>query len=427
MQSKSYLFFFLLIIIMAPAYNQQFFYTGNTADLDTTPEFGILLAGGGSDNDDGMQWLATRANGGDVVVLRASGSDGYNDYIYSELGVDLNSVTSILIVGSDEADTDTVCQTVANAEMIFIAGGDQWYYYDEWKNTCLQAALNSHVSDMKPIGGTSAGLAVLGEVVYTAEEGTVVSEEALGNPYHNRVTLANDFLEVPFMGNIITDSHYHQRNREGRHMAFLARIRKDWDMPAFGIGVNEYTAVAVDENGFARVYGDPDYEDNAYFLRSNALPEVCENGEPLHWDNNGQAVTAYVISGNHEANNLFDLNSRHTGIGGEWQYWTVINGELSIETDVDVSVPAANQEKQVVIFPNPAEEQLNIRLKNNVSEEKNLLLQIKDITGKTVTERKMNMRPVFKQDISWLTPGIYMIFVRSKDYLLAKEVIIKKK
>ena len=36
--------------------------------------------GGASENDAAMAWFLERAGGGDVLVLRASGSDGYNDY-----------------------------------------------------------------------------------------------------------------------------------------------------------------------------------------------------------------------------------------------------------------------------------------------------------------------------------------------------------
>ena len=73
----------LLSIFPLALFSQQFFRTGSTDDVETEPLFGIYLAGGASDNNQGMAWLAARANGGDVVVLRASGSDGYNNYIYS--------------------------------------------------------------------------------------------------------------------------------------------------------------------------------------------------------------------------------------------------------------------------------------------------------------------------------------------------------
>lgn len=39
-----------------------------------------------SECDEAMKWFLNLANGGNVLVLRASGSDGYNNYFYSELG-----------------------------------------------------------------------------------------------------------------------------------------------------------------------------------------------------------------------------------------------------------------------------------------------------------------------------------------------------
>ena len=38
----------------------------------------LILAGGGKDVDPAFQWFLTRANGGDALVLRASGGDAYN-------------------------------------------------------------------------------------------------------------------------------------------------------------------------------------------------------------------------------------------------------------------------------------------------------------------------------------------------------------
>ena len=41
--------------------------------------------GGASEDDNAMKWFLERANGGDVLVLRATGADGYNDYLFSSL------------------------------------------------------------------------------------------------------------------------------------------------------------------------------------------------------------------------------------------------------------------------------------------------------------------------------------------------------
>ncbi len=39
------------------------------------------------------------------------------------------------------------------------------------------------------MGGTSAGMAILGEYIFNAKNGTVTSEEALVNPYREDVSI----------------------------------------------------------------------------------------------------------------------------------------------------------------------------------------------------------------------------------------------
>ena len=52
---------------------------------------------------------------------------------------------------------------------MFIAGGDQANYINFWMGTPVQSALNDAIARGVPIGGTSAGLAVLGEWAYSAQ------------------------------------------------------------------------------------------------------------------------------------------------------------------------------------------------------------------------------------------------------------------
>lgn len=330
-------FFSVLLLFFTPTVvqAQTFFHTGSTEDVNTNHLPGIVLAGGASDNNDAMRWFLQRADGGDIVVIRASGSSGYNDYLYSGLNVTVNSVTSIVITSQAQANSQEVYDAMIKAEALFIAGGDQWNYINYWRNTLVHDALNYLINEKGiTVGGTSAGLAVLGEVVYSAQSGTVWSTEALNNPYHFRVTLIKDFLNIPFLEELVTDSHYNRpqgdgEGRKGRHVAFLARMMADWDMDAKGIGINEFTAVCVDEEGMARVFGDPDEDDFAYFLKVNAgPPEVCESGTPLTWNHSGQALSVYQILGNPQGNNSFDLTDWQTASGGEWQNWYVVNGQL---------------------------------------------------------------------------------------------------
>jgi len=76
---------FILVFQLGFSQNYTEYVTGSTSDLVVTPDQGICLMGGATEHDEAMRWFLRKANGGDIVVLRASGSDGYNDYFYSEL------------------------------------------------------------------------------------------------------------------------------------------------------------------------------------------------------------------------------------------------------------------------------------------------------------------------------------------------------
>ena len=97
--------------------------TGDAADVTTNATGGLILMGGGTDVDAAIKWFLQKAAGGDVVVIRATGSNGYNNYMYNMVAV--NSVETIIIDSRDKANLASVTQKIRNAEALFIAGGDQ--------------------------------------------------------------------------------------------------------------------------------------------------------------------------------------------------------------------------------------------------------------------------------------------------------------
>ena len=153
--------------------------------------------GGGNDLDEAFRWLCERGHGGDFLILRAAGDDDYNPYVQKLCHA--NSVATLILPDRESALDPFVAETIRNAEAIFIAGGDQSNYIKFWQGTPVQDAINQRLKDGVPIGGTSAGLAVLGEFVFTAMNDTAYSKETLANPYNTGVTLATDFLHVPYM------------------------------------------------------------------------------------------------------------------------------------------------------------------------------------------------------------------------------------
>ncbi len=280
---------------------------GQKDDVQTKPAFGIAMMGGGDDLDEAFRWLCAKANGGDFLILRAHGDDDYNSYVNGLCKA--NSVATLIIPDRDAAQDPAVAGIIRNAEAVFIAGGDQANYIHFWRGTPVNDALNQHVAAGKPIGGTSAGLAVQGEFAYGAlndpDDSELHSKEALPNPYHNQVTVVRDFLKIPQLEDTLTDSHFAKRDRMGRTLVFLARIIQDgWSKAPREVAIDEKSAVLVEADGKALVVGSGR---GAYFLRPTQKPDVCQRNVPLTF----RSISVYRIpTGGH-----FDLSS-WAGSGG---------------------------------------------------------------------------------------------------------------
>ncbi|TXD83195.1 T9SS type A sorting domain-containing protein [Subsaximicrobium wynnwilliamsii] len=398
------------------AQNYTEYTTGSSTDISTNHEAGICLMGGATENDEAMLWFLNKANGGDVLVLRATGSDGYNDYFYSDLGVTLNSVTTFVINNAAGATDPVVLAKVANAEAIWFAGGDQFDYVSYFKDNAMETALNEFINVKQGvIGGTSAGMAIMGSSYFSGEFGTVESDVALSNPYHPRVTMGyNDFLEVPFMENVIADSHFADRDRQGRQSVFLARFVQDNGTRSFGIACNDYTAVCVEPNGKAYVYGEyPDYPEYAYFLQANCVsdyaPETVEAGTPVTWNRNGEAMKVYKVPGTYGGPNYFDLSDWETGFGGTWENWSIDNGTLSMLegtnpqcATLDVSEVVANTIK---VYPNPFDNLIQLESVAPISE-----VLLYDILGNVLPIQLKNDTTI---DTSNLSSGLYILRLKT--------------
>lgn len=279
----------LAVVAAVPAQAKVTRYlTGNAADVSPVLAGPAHDFGGGStDVDAAIQWIIDQVRGCtscsttvDVVILRSSGSNGYNDYIFAMNGVD--SVETLVITSARDSNTAAVETTVRNAEVVFFAGGDQCDYVKNFKGTLVETAVESVYAKGGGVGGTSAGTAIQGEFTYDGCRGSALSSDALANPYHRTVTFTYDFFHWANMEQTITDSHFAQRDRMGRTMAFLARQIQDGKAPtALAVAVNEVTSVVVDRNGVATVMGDGP----AYFVLADHAPEVCQSGVPLTYSN----------------------------------------------------------------------------------------------------------------------------------------------
>lgn len=263
---------------------------GSSTDASLTchgPAYDI--GGGGGDVDSAIQWVIDQVRGAsgtggpklDVVVLRCSGSDGYNAPVLAMNGV--NSVESI--VGTSAADFNdvSVADAVAKAEVIFFAGGNQANYIQFIKGTATDTAIQTVLARGGGLGGTSAGAAIQGSIIHDATTGSSTSAEALGDPYAAKIHFTYGWFGSLNLGNTLCEPHLQPGgngyDRLGRLMAFVARQMQDakGGSAMLGIGIDSETSLVVDKNGLATVMGSK----NVYLVLLDHLPEICKPATPL--------------------------------------------------------------------------------------------------------------------------------------------------
>lgn len=303
----------------------------------TLPTPSFVLMGGGPDVDPAFRWLIGRAGirpgtGGRFVVIRATGTEAYNPYIfYSDdtlstsgtiadmwvggAALGLTSVETLVIPSIKAANSQAVNAILARANVVFIAGGDQSDYIRFWKGTALERTLNALMRKNVPVGGTSAGLAVLGQFDYSALYKSATSELSMLDPYYKDITfdpaplsLQGGFIAPPAVASMIFDSHFDSRDRMGRLIAFISRIVAPAATPvgsvgcaggvlaasasgkttARGIGIGVETALLVQGNGSGKpvtakriTNASTTTESAVYFVRPSAAPSVCQPKTPL--------------------------------------------------------------------------------------------------------------------------------------------------
>eukprot|EP00939_MAST-03C_sp_MAST-3C-sp1_P004363 g4363.t1 len=233
------------------------------------------------------RFLIERANGGDVVVLTADPVDTpcdlYNEFLMENVSTTRRprSVSTICFQRREDSFNSTVRALLQSAAVVFITGGDQGVYYKYWKSS----PVSELVSKIPLIGGSSAGLAVQGEIVFDALHGSVDSDEALKYPMDSEISLTKDMFRLPWMHSVITDTHFIQRNRMGRLITFCARaMLNEWgsQFGVLGVGVSEHTAVLIDgESGNATFSGTGP----VYFVKASSKPTACNRDSGLMYSN----------------------------------------------------------------------------------------------------------------------------------------------
>lgn len=234
--------------------------TGDSADAANHAVNGpaILLMGGSSEVDAAFSQKAYPIiNGGDILVLRTDNSSGYQTYLYNLVSGPLkpNSVETIVVDTTAKADTDYVEWACLTAEMIWFAGGNQSTYLSAWRGTRLQTAVQDAYDRGIVVGGTSAGMAIMSEFIFSPGGASApTGAQAIANPYRAGNNPVDAFLNSSLMEDTITDTHFFERDRMGRPLSWMARLRKDnRTSRIIAIAADERASIFIDKNRMGSV------------------------------------------------------------------------------------------------------------------------------------------------------------------------------
>lgn len=216
----------------------------------------LALVGGGSEaanswSDEPYAWIVNQAPNKKVAVISYTDEDNWIPDYFKSLGA--VAADNIKLDSRSKADLQSTYDLLMQYDAFFFKGGDQSYYYNYFKDTKTGQAIVDKFNNGGVISGTSAGMAILSGVSYVALGSSVYPDQALRDIFDPDITLRDDFL--PFLPGMIADTHFTERGRGARLMAFMANWYVAHGELLTGIGVDDRTAFCIDENKIGHVFG----------------------------------------------------------------------------------------------------------------------------------------------------------------------------
>ena len=216
----------------------------------------LMLHGGGAEDDEVFARFVEATGYGRIVTIGAVQDPGSYPYLlfwdgyFTGLGA--SSVQTLNTENASEVTT-ALAMAMADADGIFIRGGNQARYMELWRASPFQEQLVAAWQRGAVIAGSSAGAAVLGRPLYDARIGGVAAYEALLDPYDPYITFAQEL--IPALSNLITDTHFTERGRLGRLAVFALRAPFTPGLQPLALGIDPRTAVLVYDDGSMEVIG----------------------------------------------------------------------------------------------------------------------------------------------------------------------------
>lgn len=183
------------------------------------------------------------------IILPMSSAEPDSAVYYAKLqftDLGINNITGINF-SKDKPSTQQQLDSLKNASMIYISGGDQNKFMDIVLNTPIEAAIKEAYKNGSIIAGTSAGAAVMSKRMITGNE---LKHQEYEETFRH---IESDNIEISeglgLIETAIIDQHFVKRSRYNRLLSAVIEYPE-----VLGIGIDESTAIIV-EGDSAEVIG----------------------------------------------------------------------------------------------------------------------------------------------------------------------------
>lgn len=210
---------------------------------------GNLIIIGGAEDKEGdkeiLGYVAQQVKGEKDLLVIATVATEYPklaaekyEKIFSELGV--KNIKALEVSARKDCNDDDNIKMIQEASLIFFTGGDQLRITSILGGTPIYNEMNTMIKKGCYFVGTSAGASVMSDTM-------IVGGEDEESPRKCTLKMAPG---LGFLESVIIDQHFAQRGRIGRLLAGIAQ-----NPGVLGIGIDEDTAIVVDNEGLLQVIG----------------------------------------------------------------------------------------------------------------------------------------------------------------------------
>jgi cyanophycinase len=207
----------------------------------------LFIIGGGHKSKELMQQLMQTAhlNSNDYIVFLPMATEE-PDTSYAYIKEDFGSVCNNKVINFNFTKNDinktSWIDSVKNAKLIYLGGGDQSRFMNIVLHTPIQTAIQTAYKNGATIAGTSAGAAMMTHYMITGNQllDDTTYESTFPKLWNNNLEITEG---LSLLDSAIIDMHFVARSRYNR---LLTAIAKYPTLPC--IGIDEGTAIIIHNN-----------------------------------------------------------------------------------------------------------------------------------------------------------------------------------